>query len=462
MATRADIRIPDYSSWRNLHSAEVEHWNDLKRISTILIPILFFLILATLSAIGYASLHGDSWTEHVSTHLDAYWFIFRLSFTFLLPLLIAIMVIVLVYCAIIEYVKILYQKPGEKKLFPLIQRRLLGKLPLPPPLNVAARYPFVVIKEPQDLKDDHWVRWLGGPATLVIYDGIAFYLERGGCFSRVVGPGTPPMPFLDRYETVKDVVDLRPQVKTGVTHPWTKDGIKVDLEIRMECQINASERARAESQNLVYPFDPVAVKEAVEYTAVKRDPKTGQLYDVKWLDGIWGQVTGYLAQHISRHSVDEIALAEIKGVGESNGNLQTFQLAKTHLDQINKNLALRKCGAHVTNTHILLKFPPEVEEQRIKYWQTEREKLIIIRDSKAKADSIRAQQEARAKAERDILAAITERLKRINPDNLTEPLILSLTGILDSSLDDPLIRPLIAKHSLALLEKLRDILNQPF
>jgi hypothetical protein len=462
MATKTNTNLPDYSHWRGLHSAEAEHWNDLKRMGAILVPIALLLFLGTMAAVGYTLLHADEWTLKINTQFEIFWFQFRLAVTYLSPLLIAIAGIALLYRAVIDYTRVFYNQPEQKKMFSLIQRRLVGKPPLPPPLSIAARYPFVVIKEPQDLKDDHWVRWLGGPATLVIYDGIAFYLERGGRFSRVVGPGSPPMPFLDRYETVKAVVDLRPQVKTGMMYPWTKDGIQVDMEIRMECQVNASEKALAESQNLVHPFDPIAVKEAVEYTSVKRDPKTGNLFESDWLDGIWGQVTGFLARHISCHSVDEIALAEIKDVGPSDGNLQTFQLAKNHLDKINNDLMDRKCGAHVTNIHVLLKFPKDVEEKRIAYWQSERKKLTSIQDSKAEADGIRVREGAHAQAERDMLNAIIERLKRVDPKNLTEPLILSLIGILDNSLDDPLVRPLIAKQSLDLLEKLRKALSDKF
>jgi hypothetical protein len=82
--------------------------------------------------------------------------------------------------------------------------------------------------------------------------------------------------------------------------------------------------------------------------------------------------------------------------------------------------------------------------------------------SKAEGDRIRLIEDARAHAERDMLDAITEQLKNIDPANLTEPILMSLTGILDNSLDDPLIRPIIAKNSLNLLVQLRKILKEKF
>jgi hypothetical protein len=431
-------------------------------MGSVLVPVLLLLFLGIISAVLYVALHAYEWTENVDTRWDGFWFTIRLAVTYLSPLLVSVVAVVLLYRAILGYARAFYNLPEETRIFSLIQRRLMGIPPLPPPLSAFMRYPFVVIKEPQDLGKDHWIRWLGGPATLVIYDGLAFYLERGSRFSRVVGPGSPPMPFLDRHETVKAVIDLRPQVRTDGMNPWTKDGIQVEMKIRMECQINASEEARANSRNLVYPFDPIAVKQAVEYTSVKRNAETKELYESDWLDGIWGQVSGYLARHISCHSVDEIALAEIKDVGPSEGNLQTFQLAKDHIDMINQDLSTRRCGSHVNNIHVTLKFPKEVEEKRIAYWKSERNRITVIQESKAEADGIRVRQEARATAERDMLNAIMERLKRVSPDNLTEPLLLSLTGILENNIDDPLIRPLIAKQSLDLLEKLRDILKDRF
>lgn len=450
------------NSWQNHHSAEKAHWEDLGRIGGILIPILLLIFLAVMSAIGYEVLYSTRWAEKATTNAGLYWVVFRIYLTFLSPLFVSVAAIVLLYRVVIEFVKTIHNRPEEKKLLSLIQRRLLGVPPLPPPLSTLWKYPFVTIKEPHDLKEDHWVRWLGGPATLVIYDGVALYLERGNQFSRVVGPGKPPMPFLDRYETVKAVVDLRPQVKEGETHPWTKDGIQVDVKIRMECQIDASEEARQATHNLVHPFDPVAVKQAVEYTAVKYDKEKKELYESDWLDGVWGQVTGYISRHISSHSIDEIALSEIEDIGQSKGNLQTFKLAQNHLNKINADLAARHTGSKVLSIQITLGAPKDVEDYRVKYWEAERKKASAFHLSKAEADGIRLREEARARTERDMLNAITERLKDVNPDNLTEPLLLSLTGILDNSLDDPLIRPIIAKNSLNLLEQLRKTLKDRF
>ncbi len=65
-------------------------------------------------------------------------------------------------------------------------------------------------------------------------------------------------------------------------------------------------------------------------------------------------------------------------------------------------------------------------------------------------------------AQQTMLKTITEKLEKVDPDNLTEPLILSLSGLLDQGLNDPIVRPLLAKESFAALERLKKLLDQEF
>jgi hypothetical protein len=453
---------PDPSYWRDLYTAEKEHWNDINRSGKVLIPIALLWFMATITAILHVAIHFTIWSQKVTTGFQSFFLFARVFVIIFIPLFLIILGVVLLFRVVVRYITDFHAQYKDAALRNHIRMKLLGVAPLPPPLDLFVKYPSVVIKDAASLSPDHWARWFGGPASLVIFDGFALYLERGNRFSRVVGPGGPPNPFLERFETIKAVVDLRPQFPPAHISPWTKDGIQVEIDVRVECQINANEYALRRSSNLVYPFDPLAVKEAVEFTTVRKSEETGQLIESEWLDATLGQVTGYISRHISRHSADEIALTELKDVGTSDGNLHTFELAREHLDEINRDLVGTHSGTHVNNIHIVLKFPLEVEEKRLEYWKSERKRLAIIRESIAEAAGIRIRQEARARAERDVLDAITERLKRVGPENLTEPLLLSLAGILDNNLDDPVIRPLIARNSLELLEKIKKILKEKF
>ncbi len=325
-----------------------------------------------------------------------------------------------------------------------------------------------MIQKPSSPAETHWSRWLGGPATLIIYDGIALYLERGNQFSRVVGAGLP-MPFLEQHERIKEVVDLRPQNKIDTLRPWTKDGIRIELKVRVEYKIYASPEAVVQSSKLMFPFDPIAVKTAVERMTVKLDPK-GELYEGTWSDGAWGTITGIINAYVAGHSLDDLFFAsstERNAISNEAGNAEAADIAvvsRKIRDQIQKaenNLAQN--GIKVLAVHIEdVKVPKEVQQLRGKYWISEKERFASIRNSRAEADRIRVREQAHADAQRNMLSAITQRLEKIDPDNLTEPLILSLSGLIDQGLDDPIVRPMIAQESFAVLERVRKMLHDGF
>lgn len=464
----------EHTNGQELYLPAESHWQDLKRIAELLLPIVVLAFFATMYAVGVTAVHYEDWFTVSNNQFSYYMFLARIFIVISLPVLFAIAGLRFIFNQTREFVLAIYQPAEDENLTPLILRRLLGIPPFPPPLNTLLKYPFIVIKEP-NLEENHWARWFGGPATLVIYDGIALYLERGNKFSRVVGPGAP-MPLLERYERVKEVIDLRPQIKIDSVMPWTKDGIRIKLTIRAEIQIDASPDALEKSAKFRYPFDPLAVKGAVEYSSVKL--VNGKLQDVSWIEGAWGSITGSVNAFVAGHSLDELFLApQNENSGNSNHNTHINQ----HNSQIAENIeqilsrkistqvineiqaSLQKNGIKVLGLQITdFEVPEKVRELRTRYWESIRQKISAQRNSRAEAEHIRSREQAHAEAQRTMLMTITKRLENIDPDDLTEPLILSLSGILDQGLDDPIVRPLIAKEAFAVLDRMRKLLRERF
>jgi hypothetical protein len=448
---------PNYTQWQKLYSKADSYWADLTRMGQVWMPILGLLFLATMYVVaGFLAFHLEEWVIRQEKIIY-----FRLILTILAPTLVTGVGLVLIFKATASYFRSLYKLPLDQKLGPIIRRRLLGIPPLPPPLNQAIKYPFVVLREPF-LEDDHWSRLVGGPATLVVYDGVSLYLERGNQFSRVVGPG---MPFLERYERIKEVVDLKPQMKTQEIKPWTKDGIRIALTIMAECQISACHKAQAESHHLQYPFDPCAVRNAVDGMTVR--VSEGKLCEASWLDGAWGTITGAINAYVAKHSLDELFLAPqspLPSIAAYSGmiaQLLSEKFSTALLGQINSSLA--RYGSTAINIQVTkIEVPSSVLALRIKYWECERKIISARKISKAEADGIRVRQQAFALAQRSMLETITQKLEKLDPDNLTQPLILSLSGLLDQGLNDPIVRPLLAKESFAALQKLKQLLDQEF
>ncbi len=337
-------------------------------------------------------------------------------------------------------------------------------------------FPCLIVKDGQlDEGKTPWLAWmarnLGGPLCLAIRDGNAVYLERAGRFSRVVGPGE--IVCLDWFETIRDIVDTRPYVKEETLRScWTRDGIQVDVTVRVECCLGNPAQRRAE---LLYPFDPVAVKAAVERTSV-RMPDGKTLTEMKGIDLVWGQVTSVIPDYIGRLKLDELLLSgEASSVlgaeiniekdgdsralpGQGRGSLLSAETTQQLREELNR--LTQRFGYYVTDVQITrVELPATIEEQRERNWQAGRQRLAHLMRAQAEAARIRAVEEARAEAQRDLILAIAEGLNRDPSRRFAEPLLLALATTITTSLANPLVHPLLTPETLRSLEQLRSLLE---
>ncbi|MBV6396349.1 MAG: hypothetical protein HFACDABA_01947 [Anaerolineales bacterium] len=338
----------------------------------------------------------------------------------------------------------------------VIQYRLNGKFRLPHPFTPLFQFRYLMVRDGGIVKPDEWPAWmartLGGPLLLIIYDGYALYLERGNRFSRVVGPGER-IPFLEWYETIRYVVDLRPKVREDHVRAWTKDGIRIDLTIRLECRIGDPQKKDPEGK-LIFPFDPLAVKKAVERFAVRwptcpeEEPE-----EFTWTDAAWGQVTSVVPDYIGSRKFDELFAAD-----NQPGPIQSKEFdaeIKFALNELTRAFGVYIIDFQVTKVEI----PPEVEHYQKEYWKAEKQGHMTRIDGTTKAYSIEQIEKTRANAQRDIIVAIAKGLQQNNTGQFTEPVLLSLSRVLDRSLRDPLTRAYLAQESLGALEQLQKYLN---
>jgi len=57
-----------------------------------------------------------------------------------------------------------------------------------------------------------------------------FTLSEAESFSRVIGSG---IAFLDRYETIREIIDLRPQIKNWQSIAGQKTALKLKVHIHL-------------------------------------------------------------------------------------------------------------------------------------------------------------------------------------------------------------------------------------
>jgi len=437
--------------WRTKYEAKKAHEADAKRSDIILLLHIIAILISTTYVTAYIWFYKG---KVLIDWLGKNGLMLELILTAIMLIVISWFAFFTLFKSATKFFVDLYQPSDDTDLKSRIQLRFFGVPTIPPPLDNVWDYPFVLIKDGKLDPPDRWVTWLGGPAKLVIFDGCALYLERGNRFSRVVGPGMP-LPFLDRTETVKAVVDLRPQVRLGRVSTWTKDGIRIQMEVRMECQIGLEGMTKASSENLIYPYGPISVKKAIERTAVRFDQEKKCLVESDWGDGIWGQVRGFLASYVASHSVDGLFMA---GIG--NGQILSQNVSDNICQELNAKLS--DYGARLLSLQIVnVTIPDDVNAQRIQVWGARKQSVIAITGGQAKAYEILAREKARAEAERDLIEGIADGLAGIDPSKYHEVLVLSLSGILDQSLGDFELRPYIAGETLESLKKLRELLKLP-
>jgi hypothetical protein len=343
------------------------------------------------------------------------------------------------------YVSALYQPESEtdSEVWERIWHRLWGWY------GSFATRNYLIVMDTKLQSSSHWSTWLGGPAFLIIYDGFAVYLERGNCFSRVVGAST--ITYLDPRETLKAIVDLRPQIRDGQVSAWTKDGIRIKLKMRVEFQIEPGPSKNPSDTKLVYPFNPVAVRKAVEFTAVRfRD---GMLQEADWCEGTIGNITGLVGRHIYSRRIDELFLS-------NGGNAQILSPAviTRFIEQANIGL-VRDSGVHILSLQITdIEISPDVYRQRLDIWEAEKDSLVTRIRGEAQAYEVRTNEAVQAMAQRDLIVAIARSMGKVDPSRFPESLLLSVSSILDQGLKDPLVQTYMAKGALDSLKRLQDLL----
>ncbi len=260
-----------------------------------------------------------------------------------------------------------YCPPNNIDLFKIIKYRLFGKFKLLPPLNIFSQFEYIIARDGEIYNKDEWIAWsarnLGGPIMLRVFDGCALYIERSNCFSRVVGPGVS---FLEWFETIKYVVDLRSKVKADRLAVWTKDGIKIAVTAQIEFRIGDPSKNNI-ADKLTYPYDPVAIKKAVERSSLRWPLRLeGEPSEFTWIDATWGQVSGIVPDYIGSRTLDDLFIADRYG-----GQL----LSPKAIEAMTKilNQATNGYGVFVTDFQILeVDLPKEVREQLIRYWKAKR------------------------------------------------------------------------------------------
>jgi hypothetical protein len=192
------------------------------------------------------------------------------------------------------------------------------------------------------------------------------------------------------------------------------------------------------------------VQNAVEHTAVLEHNK--ELSEADWCESSIVNIKNLLTHHISSRRLDELYLTE-----RGDGQILSAEVLNQLTDMANNNM--KREGIHISNIQITkTQIPEDVYGQRLDIWKAGKDSVVTRIQGEAHAYAIRVGEEARARAQRDLIVSITSSLAGMNPLQFPQSTLLSLSKVLDLGLKDPSVRANMAKETISLLEKLKDLL----
>ncbi len=273
---------------------------------------------------------------------------------------------------------------------------------------------------------------IGGPGSLSVHAETAALLERGGRYSRIVGPGTT---YLDAFERVRAVIDLRPLNRRKTESAYSRDGIEVKAETTVSFKLMkqkddepiARPEARPSWRDLVKarlgfkvapppaPEAPPASPEAIR--SIVYELPAGVSWD--------STVSSGLADVIPHKMLDELWAPE-------NSERNPRREIETELLNRGKE-NLRKRGIELIDLTIgpLEVTDRSVDRQRREYWQTHWESRSRVTEAAGEAEALRQQQTARAEAQAELIQAIAHSFRMMAFSGAAQPSLLVALKMLE-------------------------------
>ena len=411
----------DPKDWQTSYAEKQAFADSLQRAGSLLIPSIviltipiFFAIFCLLSWLGRAQAQGISLGNQISIIIAGIIII-------LAPIFLSLLTLGHLFKTAGAFLKTFYDLPDSVDMKKLVNLRVFGRPPMPPPLSGWIKFPAVKAQNGKLDPQESWQTLIGGPVKLKIEPGNAVYLERGNRFSRVVGQGDS---FLELHETIKTVLNTGPQSEDISVIAWTRDGIRIGIQAKGEYFLGTTAKNEGK-ENELYPFDPDATRKAVE------EAFSNGRASHEWSKSAMGKTTGLLGEYISNKYLEEIFIASANG-----GQLLSTDTMNELLRDI--NIKLQKSGVSLANLQITdIELSEQIKRQRIRIWETGHTTYATVTESEVKAYQLRTQKKALAEMVHNLVFTLTNEMERMDSTDLTDKLLSSIYEVINQGMKDP-------------------------
>ncbi len=413
----------------------------LKRVLLVAVPIITLVTLAGMLLALIAQRGRPSGAVPFAI----------LSVLYAIPCLVAIAVAVRIAAS---FVKNLYKIRTLEEAGSLIYRLLFG---------VWKFGPYLLVKEGKLAAGENSVlHRVGGPGYLVIYNDSAVITERCGRLERILSAHLPRprnYPYLEPFEKIWEIIDLRPQQWTFPVKGMTRDGIPVTCEADIHFKIDDRPDGGAPkppTENEPYPFTAEAVFKAATARWI-RDP------DFKGPPMDWrGRVVVGFTEGILRNILAEYYLDWLLGPTGDEIEHPREVIRRRLEEQLQQEAP--KVGVRILSVQLgEIKVEDEqIPTQWIEAWRAEWESQAAATRVEGEAELLRMEA-VRARAQAEMLITLIRELQSVAvSDAELRPYLLAtrLAESLRLMSYDPFTRAFLPPEAVRTLHRLQQLLSE--
>lgn len=261
----------------------------------------------------------------------------------------------------------------------------------------------------------------------------------GNRYRRSAGPG---LVVLNRGETISATFDLRPHSRSRSITVNTRDGIPLKTTITVTFRVRrptepqaggdtSGEPARPEIESLPYPYDRDAIF-LLNYAVSVGEGETVR----PWTEQILPLAATLLVNEIALNTLDEL---------EMTGSEPLNRIKRRIERQLKSQFLLE--GIEILSVGIgPLEPPDKVIDQRLRSWQVEWQGKVAQEQATAEAEATRLIQQARARAQIDIIENLVQSIEAMRGQSdaeLHDIIMLRLTEVVNTSAADPAVRAML-------------------
>lgn len=323
--------------------------------------------------------------------------------------------------------------------------------------------PYLLIKEGKIAAGENSVlHRVGGPGYLVIYNDSAVVTERCGRLERVLSAHFPKpknYPYLEPFEKVWEVIDLRPQQWTFPVKGMTRDGIPVTCEADIRFKIDDrpdGETPKPPTEDEPYPFTPEAVFKAATARWIREPDFKGPPMDWR------GRVVVGFTEGILRNILAEYYLDWL--LAPTGDEIEhPREVIRRRLEEELQQEA-PKVGARILSVQLgEIKVEDEqIPIQWIEAWRAEWESQAAATRVEGEAELLRMEA-VRARAQAEMLITLIRELQSVAvSDAELRPYLLAarLAETLRLMSYDPFTRAFLPPEAIRTLHRLQQLLGE--